>query len=1178
MMVESVMLSSVWSQPTAGGLRSANVVADTLVTDGIAQYWFTERSTRFLSDVLDSMEARTRDRAWSVIGPYGSGKSLFAVFLNAISDEADLSPWAKQVLDGLSVIDPVLAERVTAMRARGDLKFIRIPVVGSKSRLEIGLTRGLLAACRGRFGDDRWVSAAFADKVDRHLQILETGVSDAEATSELFSEAAQLAKSAGTQGLIIVVDEFGLYLEHAAERAEPGNLDLAQRLAEQAVRSDRTQLHILTLVHQVFAQYGAGLSRDDLTYWEKVQGRFREVSFVESPENQYHLITSFLGQAEPSDRHMTSIHRWADRIKTQTANLPVFSGAAGNGSLVQALERFYPIHPLALYALPRLAAAVGQNERSLFAFLSSSDPTGFQSFIHDTEWSGHKPPSISLDYLYDYFFGMRASLAVSPIIRRRLSEAEAALDRCDTRAERRLVKVITLLSILERGTSVRPTLEYINAAIDTSSNAAKKELDTALRQLVEDRVLLFREYSGEYKVWQGSDFDFEASFAAIRADSRLTEEGLTSVLDSLAPRPIVARRHGYETGTTRAVDIRFASVARVRQDGIDFVRESTLHDGAILFVVPDTQSDLKWAQEWVSTDPGLDLIICVPRETLRLRRLVQDLDSARRLLSEQSVGEDPIAVREIASRIDYLEARLRNELDFASSDVASDVAWHWGGEEWKIESPYDAYALVSDLCDQLYGDAPLVRNEMVNRERLSTSAVIAAKRFIDALLNEPNSQDLGLEGNGPEVSIAHALIEYPGLWKRRSGKWGLGIPPRDDPARFKPVMRLIQNHVESAERTAEPDKSPFPVMLDDMSTPPYGVHRGLGMVLVWVYLIQHRSQLALYDNGTYVTEWTVELYDRFTKHPEFFSVQWFGRPRSLQTALRGFVDAIPDAPKTSSSNLSFAEVLRPLYAWYRRLPEYTKRTTKVSERAIALRRTLASAIDPVQLVQTSIPHALRAGQNEARSQKPANLADSVVPFKETVEELDRCYAVLVNRIVDHLASETHMGVTLGEIRAALLDIGEAIIDRIKDPQSKAFFMRAQGSTLDDHAWVQSVASGLVSQAPQYWSDVHTDEFEERLSIAMAALRDAQNRSFYAPGSTDYRIRLMARFPSGRIRSEELGPADVDHPSDQVTEEIINLLADAGIQDNRSQLQALGKVVGKLMTPEPMDLQKEDVDD
>jgi hypothetical protein len=138
-------------------------------------------------------------------------------------------------------------------------------------------------------------------------------------------------------------------------------------------------------------------------------------------------------------------------------------------------------------------------------------------------------------------------------------------------------------------------------------------------------------------------------------------------------------------------------------------------------------------------------------------------------------------------------------------------------------------------------------------------------------------------------------------------------------------------------------------------------------------------------------------------------------------------------------------------------------------------------------------------------------------------------------------------------------------------------VRAKGSSLEDQAWVPSVASGLVEQVPQYWSDLHTKEFQERLSAAMGDLEDAQNRSFYDTDSNDYRIRLIARFPNGKTRSKELRPWDVDHPSDQATADIINLLANAGIQDNQSQLQALAKVIAKLMTPEPLDLQKEDVD-
>ncbi len=58
----------------------------------------------------------------------------------------------------------------------------------------------------------------------------------------------------------------------------------------------------------------------------------------------------------------------------------------------------YPLHPTTLVALPYLFRRLAQNERSLFAYLASQEPFGFQEFLHRER----VPAVIRLVHLFDY--------------------------------------------------------------------------------------------------------------------------------------------------------------------------------------------------------------------------------------------------------------------------------------------------------------------------------------------------------------------------------------------------------------------------------------------------------------------------------------------------------------------------------------------------------------------------------------------------------------------------------------------------------------------------------------------------------------------------------------------------------------------------------------------------------
>ena len=89
----------------------------------------------------------------------------------------------------------------------------------------------------------------------------------------------------------MVIDELGKFLEYAAHRIRAyGDLFVLQSLAEFAARSEQTPLLMLTILHQAFEQYAQRLAASQREEWAKVQGRFEDVSFVESTEQVIRLI------------------------------------------------------------------------------------------------------------------------------------------------------------------------------------------------------------------------------------------------------------------------------------------------------------------------------------------------------------------------------------------------------------------------------------------------------------------------------------------------------------------------------------------------------------------------------------------------------------------------------------------------------------------------------------------------------------------------------------------------------------------------------------------------------------------------------------------------------------------------------------------------------------------------
>lgn len=90
--------------------------------------------------------------------------------------------------------------------------------------------------------------------------------------------------------LIIVIDEFGKILEHAANKEPEEELFFLQKLSEY-VNVPSRNIILLTTLHQNFGSYASKLTAAQREEWQKVKGRFQEIVFAE-PVEQLLMLTA----------------------------------------------------------------------------------------------------------------------------------------------------------------------------------------------------------------------------------------------------------------------------------------------------------------------------------------------------------------------------------------------------------------------------------------------------------------------------------------------------------------------------------------------------------------------------------------------------------------------------------------------------------------------------------------------------------------------------------------------------------------------------------------------------------------------------------------------------------------------------------------------------------------------
>src|SRR5439155_4081818 len=381
--------------------RSVNLERDIDNTSAVAGYVLTPIGTDFLARVFRALTGASSARAWSITGPYGSGKSAFVLFMvNLLSGRLTLGAVDSQKI--LRNTAPVLASDLLDQRKLDSIRpsgFCPILVSGTANRIAPCLLESAIRdVSKFTRKAERLAAFQLLQKLQRDCK-RGVAINLTVLVSAIKQLTLELRKAEKCQGIVIVADELGKFLEFAAHRPEENDIFLLQLLAEATVCQGKPDLLLITVLHQAFEQYASGLRPVVRNEWAKVQGRFEDVAFQDPPEETLRVISGAIVQ-KPSPL-TSSYRREAAAMADVMYGLGCSPSSLSKRQFCDLMAQCAPLHPATAVVLARLCRKFGQNQRSLFSFLTSRNVNGFATFVQ-REITSESTPFFGLAELYDY--------------------------------------------------------------------------------------------------------------------------------------------------------------------------------------------------------------------------------------------------------------------------------------------------------------------------------------------------------------------------------------------------------------------------------------------------------------------------------------------------------------------------------------------------------------------------------------------------------------------------------------------------------------------------------------------------------------------------------------------------------------------------------------------------------
>jgi hypothetical protein len=981
--------------------RSARIDADMNGTPPLVGYVLQASVAKSLTTLAESQQ-ESKQGAFTWTGPYGGGKSSAALLVANLVAGTRVNRKIARKIAG-----PALAGSYGEAFPEDHGPWNVIAVTGSRVSLRDAVATAA-AACFGWDNEQR---------------------SDAAKSDAALISAIKRAGASRSSGTLVILDELGKLLEH--EALEGGDVHLLQDLAEHATRS-KGRLVVIGILHQSFEQYAARAARDARQEWAKVQGRFQDIAFLSGADETVALLGRAITGAKPPTNALVQAATVAAAVAKRR---PTEVHA-----LTHALVATWPLNPItALLLGPVSRARFAQNERSVFGFLSSAEPAGFQEFLLTTEAAG---ATYDPARLWDYLAANFGMALASGNDGNRFSLAFEAIERAaakGTAVHVALTKAAAVIEFFRNGSGLALSEDFLTEAVPQADEALR---NAAIADLLDWAILIRQPRLGGYALFAGSDFDLD------EAISRTMAPVDTAQFDGLPQRVgfgfATAKRHYFVTGALRTFEIGLQIVSEgdtAESLAAALLAKPVKGSGLLALVLGDGSVDqteveaiCKGAARQL-TKSGRVLGVGAATEGYALRGSAAELIAVERVFRDHPQLEgDRIARRELAARrshcIDALHRTIEASLESAKWWLAPTPAKAW-------REPLAIIA--SALADAGYHCAPVLKSELLQRDKPSSNSMAALRELCHAMVSREDKSELGMTGYPAELGLYLTVLKPFGLHREiEAGRFGFAEPEMTGQGEtLQPAWQVIDAVGEIA----------LSAVFKRWAAPPYGVKAGVMPALALAYMLAKRETVAVYVDGVFQTAIDDVLVDKLLQRPSDFKLRKIDRS-VRETAFLSGLAALFRIPDGGNS----LPVAQALFQRFEALTTHALRTNRISENARLVRRIVLKSTDPEALLFDELPAALED-----------RLSPELV--FEALVECENSYSALLAEM--RLAMARALGVDPVSF-AGLTERAATLKDLTNDYAFEAFADRV--AALESGGDIEGPLSVLLHRPAHGWSD------------------------------------------------------------------------------------------------------------
>lgn len=942
---------------------SINIQYDLNNKNKISGYIPTSSSIRILKYYLENLKSRNSDRATVLVGPYGKGKSHLLLILLALMN-CDENNELNKLIEKIKIIDEEcskLAEDVLKNK-----KYLPVILNFNSDELNQAFLVAIKEALKREGKDDilpetyfeaafrvieNWETHENKSNFNKFKKLLkEEGIKLTEFKNNLKSYNKEsydifkvmfekitsgvefnpllntdivkfieecnhnLKEQYGYDGIIIVFDEFSKFIEASKEKNNAKDLKILQDLAELSDRSTTPELYLVCITHKTINEYIRTIPQEKIDAWRAIEGRFKEVTFDSTLEQNYELISNAILKNEEKFNEFININEKNLRDLTEE-QIRLYSNIYNEEEYYEKIVKgCFPLNPYTTFALPIVSEKVAQNERTLFTYLNKEEPYSLVSIMKklDTKTLSLVP----LYTLYDYFEELFKKETFNEKIYNIWFEVNVALKIVEETEEEELQKIILktlgIIYIIDDFSTISPNEYNLIKILNIEEDKLKEILDL----LVEKGVLIFRESNEIYDFMPLSEVNVKKDIDNM-AETTFNNPEIQKDLSEILPLQfLLPKKYNDKYKITRFFRRVFITIQELLayKDSERIIKEYKA-DGIIIDLIYFDKNDVQKAQDWLNDINDNRIVLIIP-------------DKGFSMLKDLSKYE---AIKKLKGDINYLnkDKGVLSQLEIIEEDLESKIS-KYIEENYNI---YDKYCRVfmkgtsfrnlnsqqmstylSDICQDNFNLTPVINNEMINKNILSAPIKKARNEIVESILNK-SYVEFEYNKNSAEATLFRATLVNKDL---------TGDKDIDDKGMLA-LLDIIREYLNKAEKDEIKFEDLYNVLVSNKRK--LGVRKGVIPIYLAYILKDYNEEIILYfKSGRSKKEINldVENLNIINESPENYTFKIEKGTAEKNDYINNLISMFEDYFSQRKSGNKFVDIVQAIKKWFNSLSIYTE--------------------------------------------------------------------------------------------------------------------------------------------------------------------------------------------------------------------------------------------------------------